>query len=52
MRQQRTIAKSRDYSGVFLAVILLGVVAVVLGLTMVAAHPASPAILAFEQSLQ
>jgi len=28
MRQQRTIAKSRDYSGVFLAVILLGVVAV------------------------
>jgi hypothetical protein len=50
MRQQRAIARTRDYSGVFLAVILLGIVVVVLGLTLVAARPASPAALQYQQS--
>lgn len=50
MRQQRTIAKARDYSGIFLAVILFGVVVVVLGLTMVTAHPASPAMVQYEEA--
>jgi hypothetical protein len=34
MRQPYSAASGRDYSGIFLAAILLGIVVVVLGLTM------------------
>jgi hypothetical protein len=38
MRQARSAAPARDYSSIFLAVILFGIVAVVVGLTMAAVH--------------
>jgi hypothetical protein len=34
MRQTYSAASTRDYSGIFLAAILFGVVVIVLGLTM------------------
>jgi hypothetical protein len=40
MRQSPSVTPARDYSGIFLVAILLGIVAVVLGLTMAAARPA------------
>jgi hypothetical protein len=36
MRQARSAAPARDYSSIFLAAILFGIVGVVVGLTMVA----------------
>jgi hypothetical protein len=43
MRQPPSTTPTRNYSGVFLAAVLPGIVVVVLGLTMVEVHPASPA---------
>jgi cell division protein FtsN len=41
MRQSSTSpSPARDYSGLFLGAILLGIIAMVLGLTMAAAHSA------------
>jgi hypothetical protein len=43
MRQSPFTTPHRDYSGIFIAAVLLGTVVVVVALTMVSAYPASVA---------